>query len=289
MVQSAKAKCASSRSQSMDRFLRTPQNLAATRKTLEENHGSLLCSQASQAETAILQGRPEPERPCSLVLPSHSKLQTGAGFMSAPSANASRRVALAALGNEFSSAESQSPRMHRRRGSGSFSNLQVKTGPRQAPRRKNLSSLEFELAAWKAGASASSSRKATRHDAKAGIRQHEGGSLSCLDLSSSDQTARCLWNVLLHVFGALARMLRLPWQPLRCALQVYASASTSSTASLHAMATQEVLDADHQRKEAFKNLQEALEAAELAEEEFQRASDYLQSVDTVLRWKIEHP
>ena len=74
-------------------------------------------------------------------------------------------------------------------------------------------------------------------------------------------------------------------------LQVHASASasTSSTASLHAMATQELLDADHQQKEAVKNLQAALEAAELAEEDYQRASDYLQSVDKVLRWKIEHP
>jgi hypothetical protein len=84
-------------------------------------------------------------------------------------------------------------------------------------------------------------------------------------------------------------MLQLPWQLLRRALQVHASASTSSTEWLHAVATQELLDADHQRKEAVKNLQEALEAAELAEEHFQRASDYLQSVEKVMSWKIEHP
>ena len=181
--------------------------------------------------------------------------------------------------------------MHRRRGSGSFSILQAKTGPRQAPRRKNLSSLEFELAAWKAGASASSSRKVPMHavEANAGNRQHEGGSQSCLDLSSSEQIARAFRNLLLHALGALLCMLQLPWQLLRRALQVHASASTSSTEWLHAVATQELLDADHQRKEAVKNLQEALEAAELAEEHFQRASDYLQSVEKVMSWKIEHP
>ena len=157
-------------------------------------------------------------------------------------------------------------------------------------RRKSLSSLEFELAAWKRGVrgiSSPSSRSSRSPDSSSPVRPKRNRVSNTKPCSDFDNSTVQSSKSLLHLFcfcviGTIAHKVRGLVQLVRRVPR-----KQSSPTSLHARATQDMLDAELEWKEALEHLQHALAATEIAEAKFQRAKDFLLTVQKVGSWKTD--